>query len=167
MEQILVKDQNDKEPTYTLASPEEIVAAIASLGVIPRHFVITGGEPCLYDLRPLTALLLTHGSVQIETSGTMEIQADPQTWVTVSPKVDMPGGLQVLPSSLARANEVKMPVESMEDIENLLALEGEIDGTIWLQPVSQGKAATDLCVDCCHRFGWRLSIQSHKYIGLR
>nr|VXZ81126.1 7-carboxy-7-deazaguanine synthase [Klebsiella pneumoniae] len=42
--------------------------------------VITGGEPCIHDLTPLTSLLEQNGfSCQIETSGTHEVRCSPNT----------------------------------------------------------------------------------------
>lgn len=40
-------------------------------------------------------------------------------------------------------------------------------GRIWLQPLSQSAKATALCVAACIRHGFRLSAQTHKYIGAR
>lgn len=157
----------DNAPTWAGMSDQQVIEAAVAMG--PRHFVITGGEPCTYDLFLLTAGLLTLGSVQVETSGTHEVKVAPGTWVTVSPKVGMAGGLQVLPDALARANEVKMPVANQQDIDNLVELLGaNTEGkTVWLQPVSQGEEATQLCMDACSRNRWRLSLQTHKYAGLR
>ncbi|MFZ6043504.1 7-carboxy-7-deazaguanine synthase QueE, partial [Vibrio natriegens] len=76
-----------------------------------KHVVITGGEPCLYDLVPLTEALEQAGfRCQIETSGTSEVKATANTWVTVSPKINMKAKLPVLPSALERADEIKHPV---------------------------------------------------------
>ena len=41
-----------------------------------------------------------------------------QTWVTVSPKIGMKGGLPVLVSALERANEIKHPVATEHHIES-------------------------------------------------
>ena len=49
-------------------------------GYTARHVVITGGEPCIHDLLPLTDLLEKNGfSCQIETSGTHEVRCTPNT----------------------------------------------------------------------------------------
>ncbi len=49
-------------------------------GWTARHVVITGGEPCIHDLTPLTSLLEQNGfSCQIETSGTHEVRCSPNT----------------------------------------------------------------------------------------
>lgn len=157
----------DNSPAWAEMSEQQVIDAAAAFG--PRHFVITGGEPCTYDLFLLTAGLLTLGSVQVETSGTHEVRVAPGAWVTVSPKVDMAGGLEVRPDALARANEIKMPVASQQDVERLEALLGDATNgkSIWLQPVSQGDEATALCMETCARRQWRLSLQTHKYAGLR
>lgn len=140
-----------------------------------RHFVLTGGEP-MAQPHAITALCtditLAGCQAQIETSGTYPIDlARSIAWVTVSPKIDMPSGRIVLPDSLARADEIKFPVGKQSDVEKLNALLAGMakppkHSSIWLQPLSQGKAATDLCVQTCQEKGWRLSLQTHKFIGL-
>jgi 7-carboxy-7-deazaguanine synthase len=134
--------------------------------------VITGGEPCLYDLTHLTGMLISKDKrVQIETSGTHEILCHPNTWVTVSPKIDMPGGFDVLASAMARADEVKMPVGRTADLVKLIRLLDERpkrDGVlIWLQPLSLSPKATELCVDQAIKQGWRVSLQAHALAGVR
>jgi 7-carboxy-7-deazaguanine synthase len=160
-------DKVDPAPTWAEMSAEQIVENVAYFS--PRHFVITGGEPCAQDIWMLTAKLQTLGTVQIETSGTHEINVAPGTWVTVSPKIGMAGGLEVRQDALVRANEIKMPVTHQQDIDNLLELLGDLahGRTIWLQPVSQGEQATQLCVEACTQNRWRLSVQTHKYAGVR
>jgi 7-carboxy-7-deazaguanine synthase len=133
-----------------------------------RHLVLTGGEPCaqpIFDL--LTAALNAGFTTQIETSGTFAVHVPKATFVTVSPKIDMPGGKTVLRESLHRANEVKHPVGRLVDVEKLDALLGDYKPpVVWLQPLSQSEKATDLCVDVCMARNWRISIQLHKYVGL-
>lgn len=157
----------DNGPTWAAMTDQQVIEAATAMS--PRHFVLTGGEPCTYDLFMVTAGLWTLGSVQVETSGTHEIRVAPGTWVTVSPKVGMAGGLEVRTDALERANEIKMPVANLTDIKHLeQLLDAAPKGkTIWLQPVSQGEEATQLCMAACTRNGWRLSLQTHKYAGLR
>ena len=141
----------------------------------PRHFVLTGGEPCAQDIYSLTEGLLKVGSVQVETSGTHNVDVAHGTWVTVSPKINMGGGLMVLPQALLRADEIKMPIADQQDIDNLEKLirtvnyqnNSYVGGRIWLQPVSQGDKATELCVETAMNRNWRISIQTHKYMGVR
>lgn len=140
-----------------------------------NHIVLTGGEPMAQHeaVSALCAVGMSMGyQMQIETSGTYPIALPSPVWVTVSPKVGMPGGRVVLEASLDRADEIKFPVGKQEDVDKLKKLLadnglGDIDpGLVWLQPISQNKAATELCVQTCFQEGWRLSLQTHKYIGL-
>ena len=109
--------ENDK---WGAAGAEELLTAIVRQGWTARHVVITGGEPCIHDLTPLTELLEQNGySCQIETSGTHEVRCSRDTWVTVSPKVNMRGRYDVLSQALYRADEIKHPVGRTRDIEAL------------------------------------------------
>jgi len=125
----------------------------------------------MYDLLPLSSLLIDQGySVQIETSGTFEINTHAATWVTVSPKVNMPGRLPVLASAMQRANEIKHPVAMQKHIAELDALlQNLVVDTmplIYLQPISQQTRATQLAIKTCIARNWRLSLQTHKFIGI-
>ncbi|MFM2483238.1 7-carboxy-7-deazaguanine synthase QueE [Celerinatantimonas sp. YJH-8] len=147
------------------------VASLVELvkGYQAKHVVITGGEPCSYDLRPLTTQLHDAGyQCQIETSGTYPISVDSRSWVTVSPKIGMRGKKEVLAQAMTRADEVKHPVGRLADIEALEALLERCPtaAKIALQPISQQPRATQLCIETCIKNNWRLSVQLHKYIGV-
>lgn len=156
---------------WSAASAEELLVIIGRQGYTARHVVITGGEPCIYDLIPLTQLLQDNGfSCQIETSGTHQVLCTEGTWVTVSPKVNMRGGYDVLAQALERANEIKHPVGRVRDIEALDALLATLperhNCIIALQPISQKEDATRLCIETCIARNWRLSMQTHKYLNI-
>lgn len=152
------------------ASAEQILALFKARGYQAKHVVITGGEPCLFDLTSLCNTLHQAGySTQIETSGTFEILAPAQTWVTVSPKINMRGGYAVLKSAMQRADEIKHPVAMQKHVDELEALfeqTGVTPKLIYLQPISQKAKATKLAIDTCKAKNWRLSVQVHKYIGI-
>ncbi len=125
----------------------------------------------MYDLRPLTTTLHENGfTTQIETSGTFEVLCDSRTYVTVSPKINMKGGYDVLVSALERANEIKHPIamqKHIDELDALLSNVSSLDGKqVCLQPISQQKRATELAVSTCIERNWRLSLQTHKYIGI-
>lgn len=152
-------------------TPTQLLALFASHNYQATNIILTGGEPCMYDLRPLSDTLIAQGyTVQIETSGTYEILSHGDTWVTVSPKVNMPGGRDVLKSAVLRANEIKHPVamqKHIDELEQILTLlDGHTRPLIYLQPISQQKRATDLCIKTCIAKNWRLSLQTHKFIGI-
>lgn len=168
-ERIMVKTEDS--PTWCSTTAVGIVSQYQAQGYTAKHIVITGGEPCIYDLRPLTLAFEALGcQCQIETSGTSEVLASENTWVTVSPKVAMKGKLPVLASALQRANEIKHPVATEKDIDQLDELLERAQvcekTTIALQPISQKPRATQLCIDVCVRRNWRLSIQTHKYLSI-
>lgn len=168
-QQVLSKSEPDD--SWFSDNAEGLLQLFVSQGYKARHVVITGGEPAMYDLRLLTSVLIDAGySVQIETSGTFEILVHDKTWVTLSPKVNMQGGYEILDQALARADEIKHPVamaKHIDELDTLLAREATNPGAqVFLQPISQQKRATDLAVATCIERNWRLSLQTHKYIGI-
>ena len=113
---------------WSYLSVDAILKAIENKGWSSRHVVLTGGEPCLYDLEPLCRALERQGmQVQIETSGTSEVRVTPSAWVTVSPKIGMKGKKEVLQSALRRADEIKHPVAIDRHIDELDALLAPIE----------------------------------------
>ena len=166
LEQMLAKEAD--AATFARMSQAHLLSVVGRFNA--RHVVITGGEPCSYDLRSLTENLTRVGrSVQIETSGTQPVRVAPETWVTVSPKLGMPGGFAVLEEALARANEIKLPIGKMADVDRLTALiAGRITtDEIWLQPLSRSQKATELCLSQAIERNWRLSVQVHQFRGVR
>ncbi|NVK25117.1 MAG: 7-carboxy-7-deazaguanine synthase QueE [Gammaproteobacteria bacterium] len=169
LEQIINKRKDD--PTWCELTSLEIVALFKQQGYQAKHVVITGGEPCMFDLNSLCLELHQNGySTQIETSGTFEIKAPKETWVTVSPKINMKGGYDVLASCMGRANEVKHPIARQTHVDELEQLIASApiseDALIYLQPISQKTSATKLAIDTCKAKNWRLSVQVHKYLGI-
>ena len=101
-----VIDKTNESEHFFEIDENKLLSLFSEQGYVAKHVVITGGEPCMYDLRPLTTLLHNNGfSTQIETSGTYEVLCDDRTYVTVSPKINMKGGMPVLLSALERANK--------------------------------------------------------------
>jgi 7-carboxy-7-deazaguanine synthase len=158
-------------PTWCSMSAKELVSLYQRQHYTAKHIVITGGEPCIYDLTALTLAFEAIGcQCQIETSGTYPVFTSQATWVTVSPKVAMKGKLAINGSAMARANEIKHPVATTKDIEQLdhLLIQHQIASSteIALQPISQKERSTQLCIDTCIARNWRLSIQTHKYLNI-
>lgn len=135
------------------------------------HIVITGGEPALYNLQPLILKLESLAyMVQVETSGTYELSVSVNTWVTLSPKINMINKKKIIKAALSRANEIKMPIGKIQDIFNLkqlLANNPINHKLIWLQPLSCKNNPTQLCIEQALANNWRLSLQTHKFISIR
>ena len=123
--------------------------------------VITGGEPMLQLDAPLVAALRARGfRIAIETNGTIPV-IDGVDWICVSPKA----GTNVVQRS---GDELKMvwpqPGLDVSDIESW-------DFRHWLVQPMDGAAAAE-ARDEAIRFvlahpRWRLSLQTHKLLGLR
>lgn len=168
-EQIIAKKSNDN--SFAFASLNEIISFIKSNTHI-FHVVITGGEPLLYNLYPLCNTIETmNKTIQIETSGTSALSISKNTWLTLSPKIDMPNNKPILKEVVYRANEIKMPIGKLSDIEKLKNFikfyNIQKDIAIWLQPLSQNKKALNICIEESLKNNWKLSIQTHKYINIR
>jgi 7-carboxy-7-deazaguanine synthase len=164
-----VEKKSDSD-LWANCTAEDLFSLIQARGYQAKHVVITGGEPCMYDLNPLCNLLHEKGySTQVETSGTFEILVPAETWVTVSPKINMRGGYDVLSSAILRANEIKHPVAMMKHVEELETLFDKVGiepKLVYLQPISQKAKATKLAIEVCKAKNWRLSVQVHKYLGI-
>ena len=162
-----VKESWDAAAHPQLSVSEMLQHVLASK---TNRVVITGGEPCMYDLHALCNVLHAHGlQIHLETSGAHEIRGQ-FDWVTLSPKIDMPGNKIVLAENVARANEIKMPVGKAQDIEKLKQLlqqHAVTNKLIWLQPLSCKENPTKLCIEAALANNWRLSAQVHKYINIR
>lgn len=139
-----------------------------------RWVMLTGGEPTMQDLSSLCSALNAIGrSTALETNGTLPIHRGVD-WACVSPKLNVLGGDRILIPNLLIANELKFVVGCEEDL-NLVnqflidhlqhLLRGNVQ--ICLQPESQDPIATKLCYEECVERGWRLSVQLHKFIGIR
>ena len=169
-----------ESPTYFETSSSALLELLNKQGYTANHIVITGGEPCMYDLTELTSKAIAKGfSVQIETSGTYEVKCHADTWVTVSPKINMKAGMPILSQAMQRANEIKHPIAMQKHVDELDALlirenmptrlsntKNTRQPLVYLQPISQQARATELAVSTCIERNWRLSVQLHKYIGV-
>lgn len=159
-----------ESPFYADVAEEDLAAWVN--GHPSRHVVITGGEPFEQRLLPLLQHLVPGSYVQVETSGTIMPGLETLCrvdWLTVSPKVGMPGGLVVSSEMLGLAHEIKMPVGREQDLAVLdgLLMGARPDVLVWLQPLSLSPKATQLCIEAAAARGWRVSLQGHKLAGLR
>jgi 7-carboxy-7-deazaguanine synthase len=167
---IMLKKTEDS-PKYAETQLQELSNYLQNNYNHIKHVVITGGEPAMYNLKPLCELLeQLDKSIQIETSGTYQLLIIDSVWVTLSPKINMPNNKEVLKSVIFRANEIKMPIGKMEDINKLkkMILDTNIvNKKIFLQPLSQNQTATKMCIAQALENNWNLSVQLHKYLSIR
>lgn len=130
------------------------------------RIVITGGEPAMYDLSPLITAFKNQGfKVHIETSGAYAMQGEPD-WITVSPKKFKPP----LPEVLRRASELKVVVFNKSDFQWAEEHRSSTGSQClnYLQPeYSRHNEMAGLIVDYIQEHPeWKLSLQTHKFIGI-
>lgn len=143
-----------------LALADAIAGAWPSENRAVPYVVFTGGEPLLQLDTAVTAACKERGfEVAVETNGTVE-PPDGIDWITVSPK----------PRSelrITRGQELKLvfpqpevPPESVEHLDFPL---------FYLQPLDgpARKENTAAAIAYCQRHPhWRLSVQTHKVLGI-
>ena len=127
----------------------------------PKLVVCTGGEPLLQLDAPLVDALHARGfDIAVETNGTV-VAPEGIDWICVSPKAAAPV-VQTFGQELKLVypQPLAMP-ERFDDLEF---------ERFWLQPMDgpDQAANTAAALDYCLRHPkWRLSVQTHKYIGVR
>jgi organic radical activating enzyme len=150
-----------KHPQYAISDIIRTVAATPA-----KIVVITGGEPLLHDLAPLTTALKAAGlRIHIETSGSSPLSGA-LDWITLSPKKFK----APLPEVVSAANELKVVVFNKSDFAwaEQWATEVSSDCKLFLQP-EWDKAATitPLIIEYVKSNPqWQLSLQIHKYINV-
>ena len=128
--------------------------------------VITGGEPTIYDLGPLTRSLKDAGlRTHIETSGAHPFSGD-FDWITLSPKKFKAAREEYYPL----AHELKVIVYNKHDLKwaEAEAAKCDPDQTLFLlQPEWSRREDVQRIIDYIKEHPrWRLSLQSHKYINI-
>lgn len=126
-----------------------------------RYVVLTGGEPLLQVDGPLVDALHALGfEIGVETNGTQPAPAG-LDWICVSPKA----GTDLV---LTSGNELKLVYPQ----DN--ALPGQYENLafdhFYLQPMDCEEAAahTEKAINyCMNNPRWRLSLQTHKTVGIR
>ena len=154
------------DTAISLADAIESAWRSTSAGPQQRYVVFTGGEPLLQlDDELIVALHQKGFSVAIETNGTMKVPKGVD-WVCVSPKA----GSDFI---VLQADELKLviPQQDHADLEKIMARFERMDyRNRFLQPMDGPslKSNTELAVSLCQKRPlWRLSLQSHKLIGIR
>ena len=135
-----------------------------------KRVIFTGGEPMLHDLWPLHRLLKRRGfNLSIESNGTIHIPEGLLDWICISPKD------QVYPNSVIRqrtGNELKV-VYCGQELSMYDDLKTEFDHH-FIQPCyieSESIEKNGALFQSTEQIvkenpGWRLSLQTHKWMGI-
>jgi len=125
-----------------------------------KYVVFTGGEPGLQlDKNVIDHLHLKNFEVAVETNGTLDLPVNID-WLTVSPKADST-------LKIRTGNELKLvyPQENVSP-NSFEDLDFEI---FYLQPMDNGdkdKNTQRTIQYCLENPKWKLSLQTHKYMGI-
>lgn len=143
---------------------DELAGAIADMWLGQggqRYVVLTGGEPLLQvDAGLVDALHRSDFEVAVETNGTLSAPTSID-WITVSPKGSTP---------LAQVTGHELKLVFPQEGVDPGAFEGLAFNHHLLQPMdgpeieTNTQAAIAYCLDHPQ---WRLSLQTHKFMGIR
>jgi 7-carboxy-7-deazaguanine synthase len=139
----------------------ETIAAQWTGSADNRSVVLTGGEPLLQVDAELVGALHTRGfEIGVETNGTVS-PPEGLDWICVSPK----GGSELV---LKHGHELKLVYP--QALAAPESFEGLAFERFSLQPMDGPEVAqnTARAIDyCLHHPQWRLSVQTHKSLGIR
>jgi len=146
--------------------PPTAVEAIVELASTYNTIVVTGGEPLMWPMQPLTTALKEKGLLtHIETSGSYPLTGS-WDWVCLSPKkTALP-----LQGIYSKADELKVIVYNKHDL--IFAVEQAEKVTaqckLFLQPEwSVREKVIPLIVDFVMKHPkWKVSLQTHKYMNI-
>ncbi len=145
------------------ATPDELADAVAAAwgpGRENRLVVCTGGEPLLQLDPPLIVALHERGfRIAVETNGTLPAP-EGVDWICVSPKADAP-----LAQTAGQELKLVFPQAGV-DPQRFAELDFE---RFFLQPMDGPDRAANTAAAiayCLEHPRWRLSVQTHKYLGI-
>lgn len=132
----------------------------------PAIVIITGGEPLMHDLNPLTEQLQGWGmGVHLETSGAHPFSGH-FDWVTFSPKpYKIPH-----PSIYPHVSELKVVIATAEDLQwaEQQAIKIPPKSLKYLQPEWNTPESQSLIFNYILQHPqWRISLQMHKFLGVK
>jgi 7-carboxy-7-deazaguanine synthase len=145
------------------ATADDLAGAVAAAwrgGERDRLVVFTGGEPLLQLDGPLINAMHARGfSIAVETNGTIAAP-DGVDWICVSPKAD---------AALAQRSGQELKLVYPQAGVDPAGFEGLDFERFFLQPMDgpDRAANTESAIAyCLDHPRWRLSVQTHKYIGI-
>ena len=148
-------------PDALAAHVKSVWDAEAPQGGAP-YVICTGGEPLLQlDTTAITAIKAAGFEIGIETNGTL-VAPEGLDWICVSPKADAP-------IKQVSGNELKLVFPQDEAEAQPAQFESLQFQHFFLQPKDDRAHAQNIAATaayCMKHPKWRLSLQTHKLIGL-
>jgi organic radical activating enzyme len=149
---------------WPIVSIEEMVAS--ALSYPGKLVVITGGEPLMYDLAPLTQLLKSNGfAIHLETSGAHSFSGQ-FDWVCFSPKKFK----KPHPSIYEVADELKVVVYHPSDLsfaeEHAAQVHENCDLRLQPEWSKASERLPELIDYIKNNPNWKISLQTHKFMDI-
>jgi organic radical activating enzyme len=149
-----------------LHPPTETKKIVANAVKYSNTIVVTGGEPLMWDMGPLTQQLKTEGvQTHIETSGAYKLSGV-WDWICLSPKKMKRPTDEVY----ERANELKCIVYNKDDFKFAEEQAEKVnkDCILYLQPEwsKRDKMMPQIVDYVMANPKWKVSLQTHKYLNI-
>lgn len=151
----------------TMMSSDEIMDAIAAYP--SRHVVLTGGEPSLFVDDGLVYALHGHGRyIAVETNGTHPLPPGID-WITCSPKYGLASSGSCTDVLLERCDELKVVYlgQDMSVYDRIKADHHFLQPCDTGRPDENRRLLSEAIEYCKSHPLWRLSLQTHKLLGIR
>ncbi len=134
-----------------------------------RHsdtIVVTGGEPLTWNMNPLTSALKAQGlKVHLETSAAYSFSGE-WDWICLSPKKTAPP----VEEAYTLAHELKVVIYNKNDLKwaEEHAAKVHSDCILFLQPEWSKRESImpEISEYILKNPKWRVSLQTHKYLGI-
>lgn len=157
-----VKESWDAE----LHPPTAVNTIVENAAKYSDTIVVTGGEPLMWNMLPLTSQLKAKGlKTHIETSGAYELTGE-WDWICLSPKKNkLP-----LDEVYQKAHELKVIVYNKHDFIFAEAQAAKVnkDCILYLQPEwsKRDKVVPEIVEYVMKNPKWKVSLQTHKYLNI-
>lgn len=150
-----------KHPQTSLTDIVKLVSQSSS-----EIIIITGGEPLMHDLDELTLELKKYKKVHLETSGAYKLSGY-WDWITLSPKKNkLP-----LTEIYKKTNELKCIIYNQSDFDFAIQQSKKVSKNclLYLQPEwgRKNEIIEDILSFIKINPRFKLSLQTHKYLGLQ
>jgi organic radical activating enzyme len=174
----------DFESSTWKPSLEELLARVNEIR--PEHcrlIVLTGGEPFRQNIKPLIESFLAQNlSIQIETNGTLwvDVPEHPNLYIVCSPKTPALNA-QIVPR--ITSYKYVLAVDCIDPVDGLPTASTQMAGAaqriarprpgadVYVMPLDEfseekNKENRRCCVDTAKSFGYKLTLQTHKILGI-
>ncbi|WP_417608580.1 7-carboxy-7-deazaguanine synthase QueE [Owenweeksia hongkongensis] len=149
-----------------LHPPTDIQQIAEHAAEYSKTIVITGGEPLMWNMEPITTLLKDKGlDVHIETSGAYTVSGN-WDWFCLSPKKTKPP----VKEAYEYAHELKVIIYNKHDFKWAEEHAARVGAhcKLFLQPEWSRREVMmdDIANYVMQNPKWQISLQTHKYIGI-